>query len=1236
MVENVSTLNILTWNAQGIKNKKHLLQEAAAKDKLDIILLQETLLQEHHCFKFSGYKTYRRHFTQASTRGCMILVKSSIPSADVTQQFPCGENIETQAVKVTLQERELTVHNIYKNPRGSLEVTQLFASAADHATLIGGDFNAHHPFLSSVRPKNEDGLHLYTTFQDTPEICLLNTGEPTHTRGGRLDLTFVSSALQPSASWQIHPTLTSDHFATLTTLKVNKLPTPPPPRWRYNTQKADWGLFKKHLAKWREKSQPAGAAPADETTLHHQLVEAFHLAAEEAIPKTKPTSRQYNDYWYYCPRVKELNHRVNMARRNYRRHPTATNRHLLQVIVKDTREEKEEIKNVSWLKWCSELNEHTSLGKMWAQIRRASGKATPPPPTHPNPEEEAERLAKLFSDRAATKNLPRQAEETQRRLRQVRLQMIEEACNSEDDTDRPFNQQELQKSLKRSKDTAPGADRITYSMLSHAGTAGHEALLQAINASWTAQRLPPEWKKADIQPIPKPREPDKPRPISLLSCIAKTGERMALNRLKWKVGSPHPHIFAYTENTGTGNNIAEILSTVDNKPALVVFLDLEKAFELANPLAITTTLAKKGVKGRLLGWIQNYLTQREARVRFQGATSSYRVHENGTPQGGILSPMLFNVLMENLVKLPFRQTAKLLCYADDLQLIVRGSNRLANTQHALQLIEEECNRLGLKINPAKSKAMAICTDTPDKMLSIQNTPVVWTNAHQCLGIWFDQKLTFKPQLEYLRHRTKSRHNIMRSLTSKSAGANLHVLKAYYTAAIRSLVDYSAPALIGLREDQIAKLEVIQNNALRTMLGAPMWTRICNLQMETELPPLAVRVKQVTAGLLAKICRADKPTAAKIRISASLHLDHRVRGATWSHEASEVIRHLQAETLVKNNQDTRDNGYTVPPPWSPPPATLKFTDLGDSKANLQKEDLKKISLQAIATETPADAASYFTDGSVDPKHHRSGAAFYTQGQTLRWRLSNDCSTLQTELVAISKALQHAATQHNKSIIIHTDSKSAMQALQHSQPRDNVHIITSILAQLQEFQSQNRPVVLHWIPSHVGIGGNDVADEAAKAATRSSSVHIQVPASVQQIKNHLRKTTKLHIKKSFLHALNAGSQSAKWYLAATKGEPPFADKKTPRQTQVSLHRLRLGYKCSWQMIGNDVMECTYCQEPAANPLEHYLLDCEVTQSLRNRTQISQETHTTPAATLTRKAHTDHIHHLLRVITRYPPPR
>ena len=50
---------------------------------------------------------------------------------------------------------------------------------------------------------------------------------------------------------------------------------------------------------------------------------------------------------------------------------------------------------------------------------------------------------------------------------------------------------------------------MTYSMLAHAGPAGEAAVLAVVNHSWLAGRLPAAWKVANIQPIPKPRDPTK-------------------------------------------------------------------------------------------------------------------------------------------------------------------------------------------------------------------------------------------------------------------------------------------------------------------------------------------------------------------------------------------------------------------------------------------------------------------------------------------------------------------------------------------------------------------------------------------------------------------------------------------------------------------------------------------------------------------------------------------------------
>lgn len=250
-------------------------------------------------------------------------------------------------------------------------------------------------------------------------------------------------------------------------------------------------------------------------------------------------------------------------------------------------------------------------------------------------------------------------------------------------TDHPFTMHELELSLKTSTDTAPGADNITYSMLTHAGPSAREALLDLLNHSWKRGCLPSNWNHAIIHPIPKQHSPGSFRPISLLSCLSKTAERIILRRLQWCSPPPHSHLFAYTKGKGTPECLSSLLSELRDGKGLAVFIDLEKAFELACLEAILATLARRGVRGRLLCWLEDFFSNREAVVRFQGHLSTVYQHQHGTPQGSTLSPTLFNALMECLLETDLGPGVRLLCYADDLALVIHGGPYYTKAQKAL-------------------------------------------------------------------------------------------------------------------------------------------------------------------------------------------------------------------------------------------------------------------------------------------------------------------------------------------------------------------------------------------------------------------------------------------------------------------------------------------------------------------------------------------------------------------------
>ncbi|KAK4307259.1 hypothetical protein Pmani_020972 [Petrolisthes manimaculis] len=103
----------------------------------------------------------------------------------------------------------------------------------------------HIVFLGSQH-NNDAGQHLAMLMEETDNICLLNSGVPTHQAGDRLYLTFVSKDFDHCSKWWIHPTLTSDHNVIRISLEIRtrSYALRLIPEW--NTKKEDWRKFESY------------------------------------------------------------------------------------------------------------------------------------------------------------------------------------------------------------------------------------------------------------------------------------------------------------------------------------------------------------------------------------------------------------------------------------------------------------------------------------------------------------------------------------------------------------------------------------------------------------------------------------------------------------------------------------------------------------------------------------------------------------------------------------------------------------------------------------------------------------------------------------------------------------------------------------------------------------------------------------------------------------------------------
>ncbi|MPC86051.1 Gag-Pol polyprotein [Portunus trituberculatus] len=266
------------------------------------------------------------------------------------------------------------------------------------------------------------------------------------------------------------------------------------------------------------------------------------------------------------------------------------------------------------------------------------------------------------------------------------------------------------------------------------------------------------------------------------------------------------------------------------------------------------------------------------------------------------------------------------------------------------------------------------------------------------------------------------------------------------------------------------------------------------------------MSQLTSCLIAKVSASSRPFSAPLKVLAELNRDPRLFKQTWVRRAAAALLATSvANTIQHKGQDKPQPDYVATPPWQTPFA-VEQTWLHSPKANFHPAILRGETLTHLLPLTDSHTTTIYTDGSVNPETGAAGAAFITEDVSRQWRLTDVASSTQTELVAIREAFQHLTTTIPPSALIATDSKAALQAIQHPWPQNNVNLITHIRSLASRLREWGTHITFTWIPGHAQIHGNECADEASRHATRRPDPDITIYPSMAQIKQKIKTQVK----------------------------------------------------------------------------------------------------------------------------------
>ncbi|GBP00995.1 Putative 115 kDa protein in type-1 retrotransposable element R1DM [Eumeta japonica] len=338
-------------------------------------------------------------------------------------------------------------------------------------------------------------------------------------------------------------------------------------------------------------------------------------------------------------------------------------------------------------------------------------------------------------------------------------------------------------------------------------------------------------------------DPNAYRPITLLRVLGKILERMFLELapgLRDGI-SGNQHGFVSRRSTATAlHDILGVSRGSAAKYVQLIFLDIS---------GLSTTRG-----GPWVGFLV-------------GTEAVWKKSTMGCPQGSVLGPALWDVLLDDLLRLPYPAGVKTVAYADDVTVLVEASSRAEIEQRsaqALGLMQDWGRRNRLAFAPAKS-----CTMTVKGRL--RRPPIVrmggdsirTVSAATVLGLVLDEHLSFAQHAQSIGERASKSFGKVSRVSAASWGMRCSSLKTIYLATYLTTLTYVAGCWY-----ERATLHVVRSALLKTQRPAlTLLTKAYRTVSTAALPVLAgvlpAHMEVVIAGKTDR--EREGRTAAEVRV-----------------------------------------------------------------------------------------------------------------------------------------------------------------------------------------------------------------------------------------------------------------------------------------------------------------------------------------------------------------------------------
>lgn len=858
---NLQTLSILLWNANGISQHLNELQLVLAEKKVEIALITETHLTKTSSLKLFGYDIIRADHPDGTAHGgAALLISNKIDHLPLPPYL--SPNIQAASTSIKINSITISISSCYFPPGRPFPLAELsnLSQTLSFTHIIGSDFNAKYHTWSRTTNTRGRALNNFISLNHLKVIAPHSpTYWPSHSNRHPDTLDFFITNLPNHFSTELvnlnDPA--SDHTPVL--LLIGAQPTLKQNRPTITPGTTNWNKFRVFISnKITLNTKLKSSSDVDQAIT--KLSDLIQTAAKDSSTPRAP----YSQTPYLSPELRQLIVEKRRARSKWQQtHYPAdkTNYNYLSNKLKSLLKTHKANLYKNHLQNLSLTN-----GSLWRKTKSILRIKDSPPPLRradnslaSTDKEKADILAEELSGVFKPHLIPTPAPHMSSVMESLQSTLPMALPT------KPTSPAEIVGIIKKlANNKSPGHDLISNKVVKNLPMKSIVHLAHIYNAALRLSYFPTSWKASVIVTVLKPgKPPENPssyRPISLLPVLGKILEKIILKRITTIAQSKNsiPNFqFGFRAHHATTHQLHRVADTISaaletKKYCAGVFLDVAKAFDTVWHDGLLFKL-KNIFPAPLYLILKSYLANRSFNVRHNLQHSKQYPIYAGVPQGSDIAPFLYTIYTSDL---PTTENTLVGTYADDTAILSVSSDH-TTASHQLQThlntLSQWFTNWKIKINESKSSLVTFSLRPLNcPAVTINNIVIPHSTEVKYLGLTFDRRLTWSLHLKDKRKRLNSRLHLLRPLLRSNLTLPIKII--LYKALLQPIWTYGIVIWGSAKNSNKRTIQAFQNITLRLITGAPWFVSNETIHSDLKLPSIdhtaAVYYKRFHAKLQA--------------------------------------------------------------------------------------------------------------------------------------------------------------------------------------------------------------------------------------------------------------------------------------------------------------------------------------------------------------------------------------------------